>query len=197
MNTDCHHWTHAVEEVQADNHIHPWLCKPYVISKAMKQCCENFSLQLLEQKPGQTFTDEREWLNCSEEITLVRKVFLKGDEVPWSFGRVVVPSNTYQQFKTTFDELGGKLIGEDLLYGNPDTSRSKFQFIRLSPQQPLYQDLLGHLKKQLPSHIHYPNPLLHHLWGRRSIFSIGEFPLLVTEIYLPWVAQYPELEHAD
>ena len=89
---------------------------------------------------------------------------------------------TYQQYAETFDNLGDRLIGESLLYTNPKTTRRQFEFAKLAPEHPIYQDALS----GIPSEKHGEN-----LWARRSIFFIDTNPLMITETYLPDCPPYP------
>ena len=182
-------WSLEPQNISPSHPIYPWLIKPYIISKAMKICCKTLEVALLQHKKMPAFEDEKQLLELTHEWPLIRKVYLKGDGIPWSFGRVVVPTPTYLAFQTSFDTLGGQLIGESLLYGHPQTTRGPFDYAQLTPDHDFYQDML-HLLDQ-----HYPlstqPSLFSELWGRRSIFHINGHPLLVSEAYFPWIPTYP------
>lgn len=192
MNQIKHHWDACLLATHPTEYIEPWLAKPYIISKAMKQCARQLNCTLLQQGPDILFADEISALNLGTPEALVRKVYLKGDGVPWSFGRVIVPEPTYLAYQSAFDGLGGKLIGETLLYGNPKTTRGPFSYIRLTRQDALYQDMFFALDDHYPEHCHLDKE---EVWGRRSIFNIDGYPLMVQEAYFPWIPPYPRESH--
>lgn len=65
----------------------------------------------------------------------------------------------------------------DMLYHDPDITRSPFFVIQLNQQQPLYQSVHHFLGSQCPEP--------HHLLARCSIFWHGGQPLAVAECFLP------------
>ncbi|HEU0230522.1 MAG TPA: chorismate lyase [Burkholderiaceae bacterium] len=65
----------------------------------------------------------------------------------------------------------------DMLYHNPQITRSRFFVCRLRPSQPLY----GAVKRALVT----PTPTAHELFARCSVFWRHGYPLLVAECFLP------------
>ena len=130
------------------------------LSARLKASCTNLTVQVKSQELAPAFNDEQALLDIQEFNSLIRKVHLLGDGEPWIHGRVVVPNNTYLAFQIEFDNMGDKLLGETLLYDRPDrtsVTRSAFQYAQITNT----------------------------LWGRRSVFNIEQYKLLVTEVFLP------------
>ncbi len=165
-----------------------WLTKPYILSKALKRISKDITVKVLDQRFMSAISDEYMALGIpQDELPFVRQVFLVGEnQVPLTYGRVVIPKQTYQAHFGDFEKLGSKLLGESLLYNNPDVIRSEFEFACLEndPRQIFVLEQLPDLPQQP-------------LWARRSVFSIKQHPLLVTELFLPYLPAYiPEYENA-
>lgn len=163
--------------------IQAWLAKSYVVSQAFRQRCHQLSVQLIAQRFTHPFVDEKNRLLVTEDKVWVREIFLQGDGVPWSYGRVVIPQATYCLHEKHFATLGTQPIGEKLLYHNPHVKRDYFEYALFSPLHALSK----HIYQQLPDV--FPRA---QVWGRRSVFFIENAPLLVAEFFLPTVPSYPE-----
>ncbi len=159
-----------------------WLTKPYILSKALKRVSQSLTVNVLNQQFDAAIDDEYSILKMSaNELPFVRQVFLIGDnEVPLTYGRVIIPRATYDAHFPDFEKLGGKLIGETLLYNNPDVERDNFEYACLSADDARCAFVYQHLP-QLP---------LDPLWARRSVFHMKGMPLLVTELFLPFLPAY-------
>lgn len=172
-----------------ENCIHKdWLVKPLILSQAMKKICNQLSVNLLSQQQEKILEHEQTFLKLENKInnTWVRKVILLGDNTPWEYARVIIPNTTYNSYRNEFESLGGKLIGENLLYNNPKTTRSKFEYINVSINSYIYNEIKAYL---LEYEIDLQNISL---WGRRSIFYIdGIHKILISEFFLPDIPDYP------
>lgn len=171
-------WVNARSElVPAPNpRIVDWLTKPYILSQALRLVCTSLTVRVLSQERSHALDDENAKLNLADNaLPLVREVFLEGDGIPFTYGRVVVPPDTYQTYFNDFENLASRPIGETLLYNNPNSRRSAFEYATIE---------IG-----LLSSLAMFNQIL---WGRRSIFTLGDSPLLVTEIFLPTLPDYPD-----
>lgn len=158
-------WTNNIANLTGcSNTIYDWMTKPYVLSAALKRVCDTLSVEVIAQKITQARESEYLALQMPPSaLPLVREIYLKGDEVPWVYCRVVIPPQTYERFATQFEQLGNNLLGETLLYDNPGVVRSAFEY--------------GYFPKE-------------HRFGRRSIFWMQSMPLLVTEIFLPAIPAF-------
>jgi chorismate--pyruvate lyase len=158
--------------------VDAYLSQHAVLSRGLKQNCRLLEVQILSQEFTPGFTEEHVRLNIAtaEHNPWVRQVLLVGDNCPLSYGRVVVPYQTYLNNQEALDKLGNQLIGESLLYQQSQITRSAFEYVRVSKQNILFNFIGQQLGNTVPQET---------LWGRRSVFTLNTDPLLVMEILLP------------
>jgi chorismate--pyruvate lyase len=147
-----------------DNKFLHWLTQPEKLSVALRACCNNLSVKVLKQEIGIAAPDEQDFLEINETNSLVREVYLCGDAIPLVLARVIVPAATYAKYKNIFDTLGNNLIGEHFLYQHKNLLRGELHFAAIGD-----------------------------LFARRRIFYINNDPILITEIFLPNIPEYPRL----
>jgi len=172
-------WVDQVDAllVQPSSSLAAWLLHSKHISKDLRKHCRELKVDLKGQHQMHAYVDEYDYLQVVNEVAWIREIFLNGDNVPLTYGRVVVPANTYQRYQHDFENLGDKPIGETLLYPNPLVTRSPFQYAYFSNQDPILQAINQHLNLSEP---------LAQAFGRRSSFLLPEHcPLLITEVFLP------------
>ena len=145
--------------------IYHWLTKPDILSKTLRELCDELSVQVLKQDLARALSDEQQILDIQESNSLIREVYLLGDGVPWIYARVVVPFYTYQKHKLSFDNLGEHLLGETLLYVDPSFTRGEFTYAKVKHQDD-------------------------ELWSRRSVFTLHGVHLLVTESFMPQIPKH-------
>lgn len=159
-----------------------WMKVSGNLGGALRCVYPSLYLRLLGQRFDRPFDHEAKALritqkNSGDKPCFIRHIFLEENDVPLTFGRVVVPQNVYGQFTDAFTSLGTQLIGEALLYRQATTIRGPFEFKNIGIFDPTYRLL----QKNLP--IDYPFPAF--FPARRSIFFLnGEHPLLIMEIFL-------------
>jgi len=183
MLTSHAHWNPLTTlSTPMPNAVAAWLVDSKELSPIFKTLCHALTVHRLKQAWEPCFADETVVLELqANDPALVREVYLLGDGIAWSFGRVVIPEATYQHWQTQFDELGTRPIGEHLLYSNESVVRSNFTYCQLGSEHPLYQTI----------HRNYPCPTPT-LWARRSLFTIDDqYPLLISDIMLPNAPEYP------
>lgn len=150
---------------QPDVNTAKWLTKPYVLSAMMKKCFSTFSLSILSHRFDTPSVDDKNKLALDPtEQPFIREVELLGDGVPMTYGRVTIPLATYQRYQSLFETLDNQPMGEKILYNNPNVTRSSFEYAYLTEKA---------------------------YWGRRSIFFMGDAPLLVTEGFYATLPEYP------
>jgi len=142
--------------LKPEDHFYPWLVRSGPLSAALKQLCQNLSVQVISQQLETATPEEQQALNIQETNSLIRQVYLCGDNVPWIHARLVVPHTTYQSYKPELDNLGDKLLGEAFLYSKSGIQRSPFEF-SITPEG---------------------------LFSRRSIFEINIQQLMLRETFI-------------
>ncbi len=166
-----------------------WLTKPYKLGDALRQVCQQLTVNVLEQRFRPSYQDECLLIRAKEELNItecfVREVFLEGDSLPFVFARVVIPSYVYERYISDFSQLGERLIGETMLYSNHKTLRGAFEYAGIKKNHPLYQAITAYLPDTIEKMETY--------WARRSVFYLdGCYPILITEAFtsvIPDMAQ--------
>ncbi len=163
--------------------IHEWMAKPYILSQALKRICNTLSVKVIDQRFEKAFDNEYKVLEMqSNEVPFVRQVLLQNeDNIALTYGRVIIPPQTYELHFSQFEKLGTNLIGETLLYNNPDVTRGPFEYVYVNHTHEWAQQVFAAQSQ---------NVTPADLWGRRSLFSIKSTPILVTELFLPSLPSY-------
>lgn len=104
-----------------------------------------------------------------DALCLVREVILRGDEKPWVFARSVLPLTSLTGPLKHLRKQGARPLGA-FLFSQPHLKRS-----------PIALSLISRHHGYVPTDLIADTPV----WGRRSIFSLCEKPLLVSEVFLP------------
>jgi chorismate-pyruvate lyase len=163
-----------------------WVTKPYILSQELKRHYQLVQVDIIAEGYATPYEDEAKCLgisNESAESAWVRRVFLIGDNLPRTYGRVVIPQQIYQKYQSQFCQLGNKLLGETLLYHNPQVTRKPFEYGQIDASCPLAEDVKA---KNFITQDHKNN-----LPARRSLFLNQGVPfLLLTEVFLTTLAPY-------
>ena len=104
---------------------------------------------------------------------LVRQVQLMCNDVPWVYARTVIPRRTLTGRQRRLAHLESRSLGA-MLFADPSMRRGELQLVRLTARDKLHAIVARHVD-QLPAV----------MWGRRSVFTLSNKPLLVSEIFLP------------
>jgi chorismate-pyruvate lyase len=179
----------SIKYGQAPKIIWDWLHKPFVLSKALKKVCNDFSVHVADQSIKSMYTDEAAALNCDEGTNgYVRETYLGDKNNPLVYARVTMPPSTYRSKKTELDNLGNRPIGETILYKDATLIRSEMEVKRITQNDELLFDALVHQNFYLAAVAKAAR--LPELWARRSIFKLSGNPLLVTEVFLANIPDY-------
>lgn len=168
-----------------DDNTLDWICKPYILSQRFKQVSCHFSVRLLGQ--GLTFPLQDELkaypsLFKEGRKAFVREVLLTDNDVPLSYGRVIIPLATYHHFFDDIEAIGKAPFGESFLYSHPDLKRSDFEYQHLTGFD-IYPQLMEHIGEGYR---------YHEAWSRRSQFNLSGHPLVVIEVFMPNLPLYPK-----
>lgn len=152
----------------------PWLIDRGSLTRRIRHRCDRFDVRGLRQAWGKAWHDEIPLLGLRrDESVLVREVYLYCGERPVVFARSVLARAGLRGPWQSLDGLGNRPLGA-ALFANPRVRRMPLQFRKLNPRQALYRRAAEALLAR-PSQ----------LWARRSVFTLGGRPLLVTEVFLP------------
>lgn len=164
------------------SHLHPstnlrsWLLDDgSLTAKLIKLSQGHFRVDVLRQVNARATLSEAQALGINpQQICLVREVILRGHNQPWVFARSVLPLSSLIGSLRHLRKQGTRPLGA-FLFSLPQLKRSPIALSLISRH-----------------HGYLPDSLIEdaHIWGRRSIFSIDEKPLLVSEVFLP---DFPEV----
>lgn len=120
----------------------------------------DFSVQVLWEGWRKISQQEALLLNCksNEKIAWCRDVALKVKGEAWVFARTCMPKKSLTGHESQLRNLGNKPLGS-FLFSHPRMTRGKMNSYRLS-------------KNELSLE-----------WARRSVFYLGDKPILVTEAF--------------
>lgn len=146
------------------------------LTKYLQQNFSDFSVQVIEERDGQPFEDERAILTLApSESVKIRSVYLCSQQKPLVYARTTVPTSLWFDERTKLYQLGNVPLGKILFDEKNPAKRHEFQFAWLN------QDYFSNYSIR-PSAEYFQSGLLP---ARRSVFSWYEQGLLVTEVFLP------------
>ena len=158
-----------------------WLLDPASLTRRILSTCQGaFRVDVLFQGWARPQHNEMRELGMRQGGTgFVREVHLLCDGRPWVFARTVIPRTTLTGPRRCLTRLKSRPLGA-VLFADPSMQRGPVEIARLSPCDKLYLTAIRHL-------IQRPETI----WGRRSLFTLGGKPLLVSEIFLPGIPPCP------
>lgn len=128
-----------------------------------------FRVEVLHQTLESPSLHEQRRLGMSlRQLALVREVVLYGNNEPWVFARSVLPLSSLTGPLRHLRKQGNRPLGA-FLFGQPHLRRSAIALASISRHH-----------TYLPANLTGDKPN----WARRSVFSIGTKPLLVSEVFL-------------
>ncbi|WP_218398433.1 chorismate--pyruvate lyase family protein [Alteromonas lipotrueae] len=162
-----------VEWMQADSaprnnpYLKNWLLDTGSLTERVQSLCHQFSLNVLGQAETALHANEQSLLSNSlthqtSQAFQVREVLLCGNTLPWVFARSVIPQRLVE---AELANLGSEPLGKRL-FNDARFLRSEFELCCLPAIA------LGFERDQ-------------QLWGRRSLFTLGEDSMIVAEVFLP------------
>lgn len=171
--------------------VRDWLCKPFVLSKALRKVCNDFSVEITDQCMKPLYADEIAALKCyGSPMGYIRETYLGDIGNPLVYARVTMSESTYAANRESLENLGNRPIGETFLYKDPSLSRSEFEVKRLTQDDELLFDTLVHFNFYRAEIQGISRET--ELWARRSVFTVSGNPLLITEVFMPDIPRYVE-----
>lgn len=152
-----------------------WLFDSASLTQRVREACTGtFSVRVEQQDWGRPRLDESRALGLRQgRLALIREVHLLCDDRPWVFARTVIPRSTLSGEQRRLAQLGNRPLGA-VLFADPRMVRGSVEVAPIRFGHPLYAAAVQGLKGK-------PGVI----WGRRSVFRLGDKPLLVSEFFLP------------
>jgi chorismate--pyruvate lyase len=176
-----------LRHARADKDKLCWLLDSASLTQRLIQACSGrFHVELLDLGWATPLPSEVRVLRMHHgRRALIRQVLLCCDEQPWVFARTVIPYSSLRGRARRLAFLGEKPLGA-VLFADPCMRRGVLQISELSSEHPMFAQATGRLKRK-PKRI----------WGRRSVFYLGDKPLLVNEIFLPGIKSCKSLYNKE
>lgn len=150
-----------------------WLDEPRSLTARLRAGChDGFNVVLLRQIWQRPFPGEAASLGePGRRRMLVREVMLRDGHTPLVLARTVIPAESLRGRHCALARLGNRPLGE-VLFAQRGLHRWSRQCCRLARGiwMPAVAGLGG---------------LQQELWGRRSVYGVGNARLLVAEFFLP------------
>ena len=153
------------------------------LTERLRAASSSFRVQLLGQHRAMPLRDE--WWRLGmvgPAETLVREVLLICDDIPVVYAHTIVHPRSVALDWPFLKALGTQPLGHSL-FADPRVARGKFEFALLDARHPLVRrghEALGDA----------PITGTERLPARRSVFRRGASAMLVTEVFLPALADF-------
>jgi len=144
------------------------------LTQQLESCCPGkLCLELTGQSWRRPLYDEAKTLALpAGAYTLVREIYLKCNNLPWVYGRSIIPASTFTGAERRLAHWGQRSLG-DYLFSERKARRGQIEIARILPKDRLFLLAVKNMDTEAAE-----------LWGRRSMFYIKDKPLLVVEIFL-------------
>ncbi|MFT4925384.1 MAG: chorismate--pyruvate lyase [Phenylobacterium sp.] len=160
-----------------------WLFEQGSLTQKLKQHCSAFSVKILSKQQRNLSAKELirfgyNSVDAKPVIVQVREVLLYCDGKPWVYAQTLMPLEVMPPSVVKLTTLGEKPLGE-VIFNEPGVTRSEIEVAEFSPQSEVAK-LAAEVDKVSERS----------LWGRRSMFTLDGYSLLVAEVFLPCAGVY-------
>lgn len=162
----------APAECKLPEALRPWLLEADSMTRRLRHHNRHFSVQLLGNRSVTLCADEQRLVAAEQPMGLCREVILHGDRGPAMLGWTLFAEAALQE--SGLGELGEQPLGE-----------------RIFGDEPARRDHLQLACFEIARNPWCPAAIV---WGRRSRLFLGQWPLLVHELFLPSLSCNKELE---
>lgn len=173
-------WFAHVNGVNPGAQMRAWLTDRASLTVKLMHASSSFRVQRLRQQRGRCLLDECGAVGLPRGVMVhEREVLLRCDEQPVVFAHTIVPLAASASDWPFFSSLGERSLGTTL-FGDPQVLRGALAYARLHAEHPLARracKAIGVATVAQP------------LFARRCLFRRKNGLLLVTEIFLPAIAE--------
>lgn len=155
--------------------LRSWLVEAGSLTARCQAACGRFRVRLVACGRGAALRDEAFTLGGLQGRSWVREVVLECDGVPVIFAHTVLADRPRGRLTRWLVGLGSRSLGS-LLFAYPGFARGGLEFLRVDRRHPLH----GRASPYAPGADCF--------WARRSLHRLGGQQVLVTEVFLPAVA---------
>ncbi len=160
--------------------VRSWLLESGSLTARLRRAVgAGFGVRLLRQGWGRPFQGESEfWDLPTRRNAWLREVLLQCDDRPLVLARTVIPPGALRGAHCGLARLGSRPLGE-VLFTYRNLQRTRLEVARIAPED--WRNDIARTYGMEGS-----------LWGRRSLYRVGQDSLLVCEFFLPAVLSLSE-----
>jgi chorismate--pyruvate lyase len=166
---------HPAAEVAPSPKLVPWLQDPASFMQRLRRHqVADARVRVIRQ--DWQFPDRSEQVCLalpSRQYGLVREVVIESPGGKWMFARTIFPRNTLTGREQLLARLKNRALGT-MLFNHNYAQRGAFEFTLIKPGEEWHKKISGVAQLELPA-----------LWARRSVFSINNKTLLLSEVFFP------------
>jgi chorismate--pyruvate lyase len=162
----------------AEGAARDWLLDRGSLTARLKSVCRRFSVRVIAQGRVHGGADEALLFGDGRTPLIGRDVLLMDGEVALVYAHSLLRADDLRGPWRAISRMGNRPLGA-ALFADPRIERRPLHFRRLHGGHPLYCAAMAATRAELPP-----------LWARRSAFCLQGAPLLVTEAFLPGLADY-------
>jgi chorismate--pyruvate lyase len=156
----------------------PWLVYPGSLTRRIVEHAGAMRVELIAQRPLLPNADEYGVLGRPQQrLAFVREVVLHARARPVVLAHSIVARADLDRAWHALRGLGTRPLAV-MLFSDPRVQRGPFEFARIDPRHPLWRRATHLIGAKLPT-----------LRARRSRFTLHGRPLVVTEVFLPALAE--------
>lgn len=151
-----------------------WVLDSGSMTARLKSVCNTFHVEVLFHDWVAIDSQDAVILNLDQSQKVIkREVLLYCDNQAWMYARTIFPESLVHALGDKIIHLSDRPLGE-LLFAHQQSRRGEFEISELNKGDPFFEESLRVSQQKAK-----------HLWARRSVFSLPEGSLLLTEVFLP------------
>jgi len=151
--------------------LRPWLAEPGLLTARVRAVCGAATrLRMLRLDPAPLDPQVARRLGVEDATCLLREIEFTCGARRWIFAQTVLPQSSVKHHPWLRD-LGDRALGESLS-AVEDVRREPLEYLELYGSHPLAQAAGA-------------DASVGSLWARRAVYRLGDWPILVQEVFLP------------
>ena len=151
--------------------LEPWLAEPGLLTARVRAACGAATrLHMLRLDPAPLDPHIARRLGVEDATCLLREIEFTCGARRWIFAQTVLPQSSVKHHPW-LRELGDRALGESLS-AVEDVRREPLEYLELHGRHPLAQAAGADASTGS-------------LWARRAVYRLGDWPILVQEVFLP------------
>jgi len=151
--------------------LEPWLAEPGLLTARVRAACGTATrLHMLRLDPAPLDAHVARRLGVEDATCLLREIEFTCGARRWIFAQTVLPLSSVKHHPW-LRELGDRALGESLS-AVEDARREPLEYLELHGRHPLAQAAGADASTGS-------------LWARRAVYRLGDWPILVQEVFLP------------